>query len=402
MANQVQPIIYQIYVNEVLFNYMPMDVEFNFSWGQHDIFLARFEYYRGLNLTTLATWADNSPIRVIWGYNGSTQTWYGYVNHHTIDANSDSGSKDMQITYTCIGTSKPMNSDVTKSWGQVSGTYMAKTIAAKYGFRSVLTTSSWVLPSETQANESDFQFLNRISDKIGYRFWVSGGTLYFIDPSVAIQSSTSQAVPSFYMDKNFTYKDTIRNFTMMKGDNLPGSVQSVRSMYGLDAQTGQAFQVTANVSSTSNSTTVTPTIQQINVEWPVSDQTTATNLVNAWQGRSQFWQTATAELYGDTLLYPGKLVTITGAQMPTESTGNWLVSAADHVLRSSGSGIPNYDRYVAHVTLIKNTAEQTLSLKQITPVSPEFVGCTLSSNLWTASSQNVVYENTGYSGQALS
>lgn len=397
MPTPVQPVIYQIYVNEQLFNYLPMDVEFNFGWGQHDILMVRFEYYRGLNLTAMSTWKDNSPIRVVWGYNGSTQVWYGYVNHHTIDANADSGSRDIQIMYTCIGTSKPMNSDITKSWGQVSGTYMAKTIASKYGFRSVLTTSSWVLPSEVQANESDFKFLNRMADKIGYRFWVSGGTLYFIDPSVAIQGSTTQAVSSFYMDKNFTYKDTIRNFTMMKGDNLPGSVISVRSMYGLDAQTGQPFQITA-----ANTTGSTSTINQVNVEWPVSSQGEATNLVNAWQGRSQFWQTATAELYGDSLLYPGKLVTLTGAQMPAESAGTWLVAAADHVLRSSGSGIPNFDRYVAHVTLVKNTAEQTLSLKQITPVSPEFVGCSLSGNLWTASSQSIVYENTGYSGQALS
>jgi len=397
VSQQVQPVVYQIFVNEQQFTYPPMDIEFNFEWGQHDIFIARFEYYRGLNLTAAQIWADNSPIRVVWGFNGSTQTWYGYVNHHTIDANADSGTKNLQITYTCIGTSKPMNSDTTKSWGQVSGTYMAKTIASTYGFRSVLTTSSWVLPSEIQANESDFKFLNRMADKIGYRFWVSGGTLYFIDPSVAIQGSTSQAVPSFYMDKNFTYKDTIRNFTMMKGDNLPGSVVSVRSIYGLDPQTGQPFQVTAT-----NSSGTTSTINQVNVEWPVDTQDEAANLVNAWQGRSQFWQTASAELYGDTLLYPGKLVTLTGAQMPAESAGNWLVASAEHVLRSSGSGIPNYDRYICHVTLIKNTTEQTLNLKQITPVSPEFVGCSLSSGLWTASSQNIVYENTGYSGQALS
>lgn len=364
-----------------------MDVEFDFAWGMHDIFIARYEYYRGLNLTAHTPWADNSPIRVVWGYAGSTQTWYGYVNHHTLSANADSGSKDMQIMYTCIGTSKPMNSDLTKTWGQVSGTYMAKTIAAKYNFRSILTSSTWVLPSEVQANESDFKFLNRIADKIGYRFWVSGGTLYFLDPSVAIQGSASQTVPSFYMDKNFTYKDTIRDFHMLKGDNLPGSVVSTRSIYGMNSQTGQPFQITAQ-----NPAGTTAAISQVNIEWPVVSQTEATNLVNAWQGRSQFWQTATAELYGDSLLYPGKLVNLTGSQMPVESTGNWMISAANHVLRSSGSGVPNFDRFVCHVELVRNTTTQTLNLKQITPVSPELIGCSLSGNLWIATSQNIIYE----------
>jgi hypothetical protein len=366
-------------------------VEFDFSWGQHDIVYVRYEYYRGLNLTTHSLWTDNSPIRVVWGYSGSTQVWYGYVNHHTLDANADSGSKDMQVTYTCIGTSKPMNSDLTMTWGQVSGTYMAKTIAAKYGFRSILTSSTWVLPSEVQANESDFKFLNRIADKIGYRFWVSGGTLYFLDPSVAIQGSANQAIPAFSMDKNFTYKDTIRDFTMLKGDNIPGSVVSNRSIYGIDSQTGQPFQVLA-----ANPSGTTATISQVNVEWPVSSQSEASNLVNAWQGRSQFWQTATAELYGDSLLYPGKLVTLLGNQMPSESTGNWLVSGASHVLRSSYSGVPNFDRYVCHVQLMRNTTTQSLNLKQVTPVSPELISCSLSSGLWTASTQNIIYETAQY------
>jgi phage protein D len=396
-TKQVQPVVYQIYVNEILNTEFPLDIEFDFAWGQHDILYVRYEYFRGLNLTSHQPWADNSPIRVVWGYSGSTQIWYGYVNHHSLNANADSGSKDMQITYTCIGTSKPMNSDTTKAWGQVTGTYMAKTIAAKYNFRAILTTTSWILPSEVQANESDFKFLSRMADKIGYRFWVSGGTLYFIDPSVAIQGSTNQAVPSFYMDKQFTYKDTIRDFVMLKGDNLPGSVISNRSMYGLDPSTGQPFQVTA-----ANTSGTTSTIDQINVEWPVSTQADATNLVNAWQGRSQFWQTATAELYGDSLLYPGKLVNLTGLQMPSESTGNWLVSSAQHTLMSSGTGVPNFDRYVCHVEMVRNSTSQTLDLKQITPVSPEIITCSLSGTLWVSSSQSVTYENRGYSGQVLS
>lgn len=381
----VRPVVYGIYINGTQYKEFPLDAEIDFTWGQHDLFYIRYEYYRGLNLTSHQLWSDNAPVRIVWGLSGSTQVWYGYVNHHTVESNADSGSKNLQVTYTCIGTSKLMNSDITKSWGQVTGTYMAKTIAAKYGFRAVLSSTYWVLPSEIQANESDFHFLNRIADKIGYRFWVSGGTLYFLDPSVAIKGSISQGVPSFTMDKAFTYRDTVRNFQMLKGDNLPGSVKSIRSIYGIDKQSGQPFHVTATNASSSD-------ISQIMTDWPVDTIAEASNLVNAWQSRSQFWQTATAELYGNTLVYPGKLISLTGIQMPSESSGLWLVSSAKHVLASAGTVVPNLDRYVTHVEILRNTTVQNLNLKTVTPVYPEFVTCNLYKGTWKSSSQITIYD----------
>jgi hypothetical protein len=160
MTRPVPPVAYAIFVNEVLIKDFALDIELRQSWGQHDLFYVRIEYYKGINLTNLALWANNAPIRIVWGQGANNiQTWYGYVNHYTIDANSDSGNKTMQVTYTCIGTSKPMNTDKTRTWGQVTGTYIAKTIAAEYGLRAVLSSTSWVLPSEVQVSESDFKFL---------------------------------------------------------------------------------------------------------------------------------------------------------------------------------------------------------------------------------------------------
>lgn len=389
MAKTVGPVAYAIYVNEQLVKNFALDTELRQAWGQHDLFFVRIEYPRGLTLSNLNLWADNSPIRIVWGQNpGNTLTWYGYVNHHTIDANADSGSKAMQVTYTCIGTSKPMNTDKTRRWGQVTGTYMAKTIASEYGLRCVLSSSPWVLPSETQANESDFKFLNRVADKIGYRFWVSGGTLYFIDPAVALQGCVNQNVPSFSMDKSFLYLDTIRNFHMLKGDNIPGSAQTTRTIYGIDSQSGDVFSAIANLPGT-----VSSGISQINTDWPVKSQHEAQQLINAMQSRSQFWQAATAELYGTSLVYPGKLIQLSGKQLNKESSGFWVVSSADHVMRSSGTSDPTKDRYVTHVELLKNTSVVLPVLKNTTKILPEFVPCKLYKGVWRAATQTVIYDN---------
>lgn len=384
----VGPVVYNIYVSERKITEFALDVELRQAWGKHDLFFIRIEYYRGLKLQNLSLWPNNAPVRIVWGMSPSDmQVWYGYVNHHTVDSHADSGSNAMQVTYACIGTSKPMNTDKTRSWGQVTGSYMAKTIAAEYGLRAVLTSSSWILPSEIQANESDFKFLNRMADKIGYRFWVSGGTLYFIDPSVAMQGGITQAVPTYYMDKSFYYLDTLRCFSMVAGDNIPGSVQSTRTMFGIDQNSGQPFQVIANIPGT-----VSSGIMQVNSEWPVSSIYEAQQLVNALQGRSQYWQVATAEVYGTSSLYPGKLIKLVGNQLNTEATGYWLVGSADHVMKSAGTTNPTHDKYVTHLELLRNNTSQPIILKNITKVIPEFVSCNLNSNVWRAASQTVIYE----------
>ena len=240
----------------------------------------------------MTLWANSAPIQIIWGQAPSNvQTWYGYVNHHTIDGRADSGSNAMQITYTCIGTSYPMNSDVTFAWGEVTGTYIAKTIAAKYGFRAVLSSTTWVLPYEIQSNESDFAFMNRIADKIGYRFWVSGGTLYFVNPTVILQGASGQSYTIVLLGQIISVHGyEVRNFNLDVGDNLPGGGTTVRSVYGIDQASGTPFMVTANNAITTNG------ISQITTEWPVTDIATAQNIVNAWQSRAQFWLAATAEL----------------------------------------------------------------------------------------------------------
>lgn len=384
----VKPIVYAIYVNGVLSKEFPLDIELKQTWGQHDLMFIRIEYPRIIKLNNKVLWTNNAPIRIVWGaLPGNTQTWYGYVNHHTINANADSGSGAMQITYSCIGTSKPMNTDKTRTWGQVTGTYIAKKIASEYGFRAILSQTNWVLPYEVQSNESDFHFLNRIADKVGYRFWVSGGTLYFIDPIVILQGSGNQAVPYYYMDKSFLYLDTVRNFNMTLGDNIPGGAQTVRTIYGIDEATGQPFHLKAS------NATATTNVTQITSEWPVISRHEAQNLVDAWQGRSQFWLAATAELYGTSYVYPGKLIYLSGNQLNNEAFGYWIVTSADHVLMTSGTSDPTKDKYITHVELLKNETKILPKLKNIQKINPEFTSCNLLGGVWKSGNQSVVYDN---------
>jgi phage protein D len=390
MSNPLGPVVYAIYVNEKLIGSPPpLDTELRQEWGKHDLFFIRIEYprtYTGVN--NMQLWPDNAPVRIIWGRRPSNiQTWYGYVNHHNVAQNADSGSKAMQITYCCIGTSKPMNTDKNRQWGEATPTYIAKKIASEYGLRAVLTKTDWVLPYETQGNMSDFAFLNHIADRVGYRFWVSGGTLYFLDPAVVLKGSTGQSVPSFRMDKMFTQIDTMRDFDMNEGDNLPGAAIAYRSIYGIDKQSGSIFDVTAT-------TVNSPTIKQIKSDRYVTSVNEAKNIVQAWENFNQWWISARAELFGTTVLYPGKLIYLDGLQMPKGTRGYWIVTASDHVLKSSGSTYTVEDKYISQCQIMRNSSGVVPHIKNTTKVTPEFVTCSLKNDQWISDNQSVIYDGS--------
>lgn len=354
------------------------------TWGQHDIFAVRIEYNRGYPMNSIVPWPVNAPVSIVWGRQPQAlNTWYGYVNHSEQNSNADSGTHNLQFTYYLIGTSKPMNAESSKVWGNVSPTFIAKTMATSYHLRSVLTSTTWVLSNETQANMSDFAYLNFIADKTGYRFWVSGGTLYFINPAVVLTGSSSQGVPVFTQNKLMTQQDTMRSFYQLTGDNLPGSMIAQRQIYGIDQTSGHLLSASTGTG-----------LAKVNTVRVASSLSDANSILTAWQDLSQFWIGATAELFGNNLVYPGKVVYLEGTALPGSNTGYWIVASARHVMKAAWTGLATSDKYVTQVTLLRNTAGTIPAFTGVTTVSPEFVTCQLSNGTWFSSSLQTLYDGS--------
>lgn len=385
MAAPVSPVTLQVTVNGQVITDFIQNAELKQWFYKHELYILRIEYKRlGTNLNALPIWPDNATVQVSWGRGlANTATWYGYVNHHEYASNADSGSYAPQVTYYCIGTSKPMNSEVTRTWGQASPTYMAKQIAAEHNLRAVLTSTSWVSDYEVQSAESDFAFLVRMGEKYGFRFAVSGGTLYFIDPASVLAASSTQAIPSFNLDKSFIKQDTIRDFKKISGDNIPGSEQATRVISGVDAVTGVPFTVAAN-----GSQAITK-IQTGRVATSVAE---ATVMAQAWQNQAQFYTQATAELFGNAMLYPGKLVYLKGLALPADSGGYWMVSEAKHLLKVSGTNYTILDKFVTRVKLLRNQGGAAPSITNTSIIRPEFVGCQALGGTWQATQLGALYD----------
>lgn len=382
-ASSVGFVVYQVYVNGKPLSDIPLDVRVEQTWGQHDLVSVRIEYNRMRPAGSIYVWPDNAPVTIVWGRRPQTlNTWYGYVNHHQYKSNASSGTHNNEYTYFCVGTSKPMNTETSRFWGNVTPTYIAKQIAANHRLRAVVTSTNLVLANEMQANMSDFDFMNYVAGKTGYRFWVSGGTLYFIDPAAVLYGTSGQAVPVFYQDKLLTQQDTLRDFDMLQGDNLPGSTVATRQMYGIDSTTGHVFQASTGSGS----------VVKANTSRMAGSLGEANLYLSAWQSLSQFWIGATAEVFGSTTLYPGKVVNLQGTGLAGGNAGYWIVVSAKHVLLSSGNQNPANDKYATQLVIMRNTSASIPVVRGVVPISPEFTSCMLSNGVWQSVNQSVVVE----------
>jgi hypothetical protein len=380
---QVSPVVYAVTVNGTPVSEVILNVSIDMAWGHHDLVALRIEYNRGEDMSAITPWPDNALITLTWGQ-GPTglMTWYGYINHYEMKSNSDSGMHNLQLTYYCLGTSKPMNSQGSYTWGNVTGTYVAKAMAKRYGFRCVVTSGAQIQNGLTQANMSDFQFMNYLAQKTGYRFWCSNGTLYFVDPLIFFMGGFNQGVSTFSQDKKQFQQDTMRDFTVLRGDNLPGSVVANRIVYGIDGATGRLISASTGGSG--------PTL--VNTSRSVYSIADGQQVIEAWQGLSQFWIGASAEFFGDHGIYPGKIVYLDGNALPGGNIGYWVVSRSKHLLLMSGTPLPTNDKYTTQVELLRSTSGPTPPYKNVVTVSPEIVQCVNNKGTWQAASQTVIVD----------
>jgi hypothetical protein len=366
----------------------PRKFELHQEWGKHDmlklsIVVPLYHPYQ----SRLAAWPDNSPVEITWGRLSprTISTWYGYVNHSDLLSTAEDGRRAIQLNYHLIGTSKPMNTAVNKTWLNMTADTIAQQIARKWKLRCVYTVSSWTLDYEVQAGESDFSFLSRLAQKTGYRFLVSGGTLYFVDPLMMLSAASTYFVWDYVIDGGIGYRDTAKDFRRLAGDNLPGAVAATRQIWYVDASTRQ------------------PALAQAGPQLPVTIQRTdkfarsrseAQNMLQAVQSLAQFQVGCTVDVLGNTLLYPGKVFRLTGHALPDSAAGYYLVTAATHRIFASGLDDTTKDLYWTSLTGLKNSESYIPAYKGIQKISPEIVTCILAGGQWQASAQNAIREGS--------
>lgn len=335
-----------------------------------------------LRTTGGALYPEMTPVALQWGRSASEQSlFYGYVNHPEVL--TDEQGKPT-VRYICLGTSLRMNGTEPRSWTAVSPSFVAVQLARKYRLRALLHRSRRTLTTFTITTETDFQALRRLATEAGFRLWVDGGTVHFIDPNVLLTGAASSYVPTYA---------GITNFTITPGTMVPrvGGIVSEKVVNGRSTATQGSFTYRSDTvlkTRPDDTEGFRPFLTTV-LPGEVGTYTEAKDRVEA-ATRLQNWQTATVRLPGAPLLRPGRLIWIDGPNVPIDHNGVWHIESTRHVMNLDLRG------GVAHSTDVEISRNQgdrpAFTRSAQLSGTPDTMGCVQRGGaFWESESLDIVY-----------
>lgn len=337
-----------------------------------------------LRTTSGALYSEMTPVVLQWGRSATEQsTFFGYVNHCEV-LTDDVGNPT--VRYLILGTSLRMNGTDPRSWTGVTPSFVVAEIAKKHRLRALLHRSTRTLPSFTITTETDFQALQRLAAESGFRLWVDGGTVLFVDPNVLLLSAANVFIPKY---------TSVTDFSITSGTLVPrdGGVVSEKVVIGRSSATKGAFTVRSNTvlkARTQDLNGFKPPLTTV-LPGEVTSYAEARDRL-ATANRQQNWLTATVRLPGAPLLRPGKLIWIDGPAVPVDHIGVWHIESARHVMNLSTVGSTAHS---TEVEISRNQGTQ-VGFTSTTQLSgtPDVVGCIRRDGVfWESQSLDIVLLN---------
>jgi len=325
---------------------------------------------------------ERTPVQMTWGEApNSLEDFYGYVHHHQalspLEGQTGVGNV---VRYVLIGTSLPMNQQRTRSWRGVSGSYLARAIAKEHGLRAVVNQSPRVYPYVAQSGNSDFSLLKQLATDVGFRLWVNGATLWFVDPEALLLTPKTRNVPAFSMVNRTGIADSLLGLEVVNGTMVDdGGVLSNMTAYGFDPRSKRFFKATSG--------STDAYLQTVSQTAPVESLAEAATTLSASQAASRNWVTAKARVRGNASLRPGSLIRLGGSGVLPDYQGLWLVDSATHSVVLPDQNVVGANNYVTDLQLVRNSTS-ALTFKDALSLSPavESTPCRLTDQgLWQAS-----------------
>lgn len=295
------------------------------GFGKHDVVLVDFPY--GNAFTAVAP--ERTPVRITWSRSrGDTlRQFQGYVNHTERITPERGGTAEYGLLrFVLIGTSQPLNRVNPRSWTDTTGSAIVKSIAHDHRLRAVVTKSSRRIPYWATGKDTDFLSIKALAERDGNRVWVSGGTIFYIDPNVLVRYPVD--TPYSFV-ANGTSRDTLISHGKVTGSMVPGTAASKTALvYGIDGSTGTLLHQTSDAE---RQRLGLPAAGYSEV-YPlaVGSFREAREAVESRVNTGN-WSTLTARLALSGSIKTGRLVNLGGAIVTEDVQGDWLVSSASHV-----------------------------------------------------------------------
>jgi hypothetical protein len=179
-------------IGDIAIDYSSMNrMSLYLSENQHDALVVHINGLPPKSVTQL----HGKPVHLKMTVSGACQVFAGYVADVRPESSSSFGlmnkSPFQQVEVICMGASYRMRGSRSRSWNGYRLSDIAKDMAYTYGFDLDAPNDSSIHPALLQTNESDWQFLTRYANDLGYSVNVHGTHMHVYDPYKALSRQNS-------------------------------------------------------------------------------------------------------------------------------------------------------------------------------------------------------------------
>jgi hypothetical protein len=385
-ASPISPDV-SISIDKAIIDYVSLQrISLEQHENQHDMLVLDFS---GLSPELVTSYIEQ-PITVTISYpNLKPAYFYGYITFiEPISVTKHglvNGSPFQLVRMYCMGSSYVMKSKVSKAWENVTISDIALKIADTYDFSVSVPSDKYRFTRLAQTSESDWEFLVRVSKKLGYAVSLQGTHLHIWDSYKTLRREISYTTLETLKGLNGDVTPDLGQIIMFEaqyGAITPDATRAPDTIHVLD-RGGRLVSISSSLSEeTSGLGTPIQSIFSNTLNENADSYEMGQRLVSGAL-RNSFSVTAKVMITGLPILKPGSIVKIN--KYESDFDGYWYVQEVKHEVTKS-----ELISYLKIATDSKPT--QTLTTDVVRPYS-EPPTPSLIQGKWVSSSNFVeIYE----------
>jgi len=327
------------YPNYATFDVLPQSIVMHQEMGKHDVVEI---IYPPINKALLKAIRTGSPVKITWGNDKVTETFFGYIADAAPKATSN---RNRETKIRCVGASYPMKQGDNKIWTNKSASDIVIEIAKKFKLKPIVTQHPTLFSQQSLSNQSYWQKVKELGDKIGYGYQVIGTELHFhpidkmIDQFMTVIPVMAYADPLFE-PQNYFNSNTLDRFEPVLGDYVERTKnnKTTKIVSGTDPVTGRTYRSSTSpkdVGKKIRKNVSAPIFQRLETDIVTGNAAVAISLSKAKAQLARLSIPAHAESQGDPRIAPWKTVEVRNTGGITD--GFWVVQKVTHRMNFNGT-----------------------------------------------------------------
>lgn len=356
-----------INIDNVTVNYTSLQrISIEERENHHDLMTLDFS---GFNQDLFNSYLEKAITVTISYPNLEPRVFYGYITFIEPVSVTKQGlvndSPFQLIRIYCMGASYIMKSKTSNVWENITLPELAKEIADKYDFGLSVPKDSYRFSRVVQTAESDWAFLVRIANQLGYAVTAHGPYIHIWDSYKALRRNSSYSVLKTIKGLNGDTTPNLGQIIMFEaqyGAITPEATRAPDTVHVLDRDNNIMSISSSLITETSGLGTPLTSIFS-NVVNDNADTYEMGNRVVSAALRDGFSVTAKVMITGLPILKPGSIVRID--KYESDFDGYWYVQDVQHQITKSE--LVSYLKIATDSTPVRQLSINSVRPQVITP-----------------------------------